>query len=280
MAPRLDKLSPRIGSAYQQFLEQYPSVPVTSAYRDPDYNAKVGGAKGSAHVHGDALDFSVRGLDEAQKAEIVDWWRQQGATGLGYYPNSDSIHVDLREGPNRAWGPNYSHTSLDQTPEWFRSIASEHRGAMSPAPALGETYTKPLDTGDAMMAGYPSGGLGGLGGMQEEQGGIGGFLGSPETRDVIKAMGLSMMSSPRNNWLADTGRYLPGIQDRRERRAESAADREATETARMVAAMPRRTGKNSDMTHAPLVRQRHSVGRVRDLTGECDSLRGARKAKH
>lgn len=227
MAPRLDKLSPRAGSAYQQFLQQYPQIPVTSAYRDPTYNAKVGGAKGSAHMHGDALDFSMRGLDEAQKAEVVDWWRGQGATGIGFYPNSDSIHVDMREGPNRAWGPNYSHTSLDQTPEWFRSIASEHRGA--PAPS-GSTFS---GQGGSDMA-YGSAGNDDLMGAPQQQGGLGGlggFFNKPETRDLMQAIGLSMMSSPRNNWLQDTGRYLPGIQDRREKREETAADREATEAA-------------------------------------------------
>ncbi|MCD1644813.1 YcbK family protein [Aurantimonas coralicida] len=211
MGPRLDKLSPRIGSAYQQFLELYPTVPVTSAYRDPDYNAKVGGAKGSAHVHGDAMDFSVRGLDEAQKAEVVDWWRQQGATGLGYYPKSDSIHVDMREGPNRAWGPNYSHTSLDQTPGWFRSIASEHRGA----PSGGGSYTKPLQTGPSTMVGYPSngvGGLGGLGGYQEPQREEPGFFQSDKFGNVLQAVGLSLMSAPRNAPLSHVGDYLPGIQ--------------------------------------------------------------------
>lgn len=107
-------------------------------------------------------------------------------------------------------------------------------GTASSERSSGTSYSKPLSTGAAQMAGYPSdGGLGGLGGMRQEQeaGGLSGFFNSPETRDIIKAMGLSMMSSPRNNWLQDTGRYLPGIRDRRERREESAADRQATETA-------------------------------------------------
>ncbi|MCD1644167.1 YcbK family protein [Aurantimonas coralicida] len=220
MAPRVDGLSGRARSAYDQFLQAYGDIPITSAYRDPAYNAKVGGAKGSAHVHGDAMDFSVRGLDEAQKAEVVNWWRQQGATGLGYYPNSDSIHVDLREGPNRAWGPNYSHTSLGKTPEWFQAIAAEHRGAP------GDTYTKPLQTGDATMAGYPSsvGGLGGLGGYQPQE--DPGLFSKRGMGDVLQAVGMSLMGSPSNSPLSGFGQAYGGIEDRRERQQESAADRE------------------------------------------------------
>lgn len=211
MAPRIDGLSGRARSAYDEFLQTYGDVPLTSAYRDPAYNAKVGGAKGSAHVHGDAMDFSVRGLDEAQKAEVVNWWREKGARGLGYYPNSDSIHVDMREGPNRAWGPNYSHTSLDQTPGWFQAIASEHRGA----PSDGVSYSRPLETGPAKMAGYPSnatGGLGGLGGYQEPRQEKPGFFQSDKFGNVLQAVGLSLMSAPSNAPLSRVGDFLPGIQ--------------------------------------------------------------------
>lgn len=62
-------------------------------------------------------------------------------------------------------------------------------------------------------------------------GGLGGFFNKPETRDVIKAMGMSLMSSPRNAPLSGVGQYLPGIQDRRERReagVASAAEKNRT----------------------------------------------------
>jgi hypothetical protein len=119
-------LSERILPALAEFRSSFPDIVQTSGFRDPARNAAVGGAKGSAHMSGDALDFSVRGLSEDQKRAVVDWWRQRGATGIGYYPGSDSIHVDMRPGPNRAWGPNFSNSSLGQTPDWFRSLAQEH----------------------------------------------------------------------------------------------------------------------------------------------------------
>lgn len=130
----LSNLNPILLDLHTKFLEQYPNIRTTSGFRDASHNKKVGGAKGSAHIDGSALDMSLRGLDEAQKAEVVQWWRDRGAKGIGYYPNSDSIHVDIREGANRAWGPNYSRTSLGQTPQWFQDIASTHLNTPAVAP--------------------------------------------------------------------------------------------------------------------------------------------------
>src|SRR5690606_38803974 len=35
---------------------------ITSGYRSPDHNEKVGGAKNSQHMHGDAVDISMKGM--------------------------------------------------------------------------------------------------------------------------------------------------------------------------------------------------------------------------
>lgn len=78
------------------------------------------------------------------------------------------------------------------------------------------------------------------GAMPQQQGGLGGlggFFSSPGVTDAMQAIGMSMMSSPRNNWLQNTGRYLPGIQDRRERINEGAADRETMMSALTMAGM-------------------------------------------
>lgn len=77
------------------------------------------------------------------------------------------------------------------------------------------------------MAGYPSttGGLGGLGGIpmpQEERG-----FGRQDIGDMLQAVGMSLMSSPRNAPLQGFGQAYTGISDRRERREESQADRQA-----------------------------------------------------
>jgi len=70
---------------------------VNSAYRDPIYNAKVGGAPMSLHKFGKAFDISIIGIDKfelSKNAKIV------GFTGFGYY--NSFLHVDT--GKPRQWG--------------------------------------------------------------------------------------------------------------------------------------------------------------------------------
>ena len=123
-----ERMSERMRTTLPKFREAYPDLAdrVTSGFRTPEQNQRAGGAKGSAHLEGKAIDLSLRGLDPQKKAEVLQWWKDQGAGGFGYYPRSDSAHVDF--GSPRAWGPNYSRTSLGQTPEFFQKFASLHTG--------------------------------------------------------------------------------------------------------------------------------------------------------
>lgn len=84
---------------------------VTSAFRDPSHNAKVGGAKGSQHQHGKAYDIDVRGMPIPQRQELIRKAREAGFSGIGVYENS--LHFDV--GGQRNWGPDYKSGS---TPKW------------------------------------------------------------------------------------------------------------------------------------------------------------------
>jgi hypothetical protein len=134
-------LDPRLQRIIEEFRRTYPDVNITSGYRDPSYNASVGGARGSQHIHGNAFDFSVRGLPETKQQEIASWLRSQGLQGFGYYPNSQSMHADL--GGARFWGPDYTKNSLGQTPEWFRQFAQYTGDASQPAPQTAVASAKP-----------------------------------------------------------------------------------------------------------------------------------------
>ena len=132
-------------TAMGEFVQAFPEMQgrITSGYRDPQRNAAVGGASGSRHLQGDAIDFSVAGLPEARQQEIANWWRQRGAGGFGYYPNKGAMHVDF--GAQRAWGPNYSRTSLGDTPQWFQSFAAMPSNAQAaPAPPASPQATTPM----------------------------------------------------------------------------------------------------------------------------------------
>ena len=72
---------------------------VHSAYRSPDYNRRVGGAKQSMHLQGAAFDISMANHDpESFKAAA----RAVGFSGFGFYPRQNFMHVDI--GRARQWG--------------------------------------------------------------------------------------------------------------------------------------------------------------------------------
>ena len=72
---------------------------LTSAYRSPEHNRAVGGAKRSKHMEG--IAFDVR-MDNHDPHEFEAAARAVGFTGFGYYPRSGFMHIDT--GPARTWG--------------------------------------------------------------------------------------------------------------------------------------------------------------------------------
>jgi zinc D-Ala-D-Ala carboxypeptidase len=72
---------------------------LTSAYRSPEHNAKVGGAKNSQHMLGIAFDVRMENQDPQQFEAAA---RAVGFTGFGYYPKQGFMHIDT--GAKRSWG--------------------------------------------------------------------------------------------------------------------------------------------------------------------------------
>ena len=72
---------------------------ITSAYRSPEHNKRVGGAKRSKHLEG--IAFDVR-MDNHNPHTFEAAARAAGFTGFGYYPKSGFMHIDT--GPARSWG--------------------------------------------------------------------------------------------------------------------------------------------------------------------------------
>jgi GH25 family lysozyme M1 (1,4-beta-N-acetylmuramidase)/uncharacterized protein YcbK (DUF882 family) len=84
-----------------QKIREHFSAPVTinSAYRTESYNKKVGGAKSSYHMKGQAFDIVVKGktpLEVARFAQTI------GITGIIQY--NTFVHVDSR--PTKYWARN------------------------------------------------------------------------------------------------------------------------------------------------------------------------------
>lgn len=74
---------------------------ITSWYRPPAINRRIGGASNSRHLYGDAIDFYVKGMSAKQLSQALEWW----PGGMGTYSNMPHIlHLDAR-GYKARWGP-------------------------------------------------------------------------------------------------------------------------------------------------------------------------------
>lgn len=72
---------------------------ITSAYRSPEHNAKVGGAKNSLHLEGRAFDVRMDNHDPVAFEAAA---RKAGFSGFGYYAKQGFLHID--NGVSRRWG--------------------------------------------------------------------------------------------------------------------------------------------------------------------------------
>ena len=76
---------------------------VISAYRSPETNDMLrrrsgGVARNSQHIHGKAIDVRLTDVDTKT---LRDTALALGAGGVGYYRQSDFVHIDT--GPVRSW---------------------------------------------------------------------------------------------------------------------------------------------------------------------------------
>ncbi|MGJ3252496.1 MAG: D-Ala-D-Ala carboxypeptidase family metallohydrolase [Elainellaceae cyanobacterium] len=85
----------RIADTMQEIRELYGNRPikVTSWYRDPVTNRRVGGATSSRHLTGGAVDFRITGVSPSDVQKRLDsWWGGRG----GLASASSFTHIDNR----------------------------------------------------------------------------------------------------------------------------------------------------------------------------------------
>jgi hypothetical protein len=66
---------------------------ITSGFRTPAYNQRVGGVSRSQHIEGKAVDIIVRNMTAK---EIEPYAKQVGFTFMQTYTNKPHLHIDIR----------------------------------------------------------------------------------------------------------------------------------------------------------------------------------------
>ena len=107
------RIRPELKNALIRLAQSWgQTLTITSAYRSPEYNLKVGGKDKSEHKNGKAVDVTMTGYSNSDRARFIESAINSGLTGIGVYDTF--IHVDI--GGKRAWGSNGSRTSLPRYP--------------------------------------------------------------------------------------------------------------------------------------------------------------------
>ncbi|MCA1490098.1 PLxRFG domain-containing protein [Ensifer sp. NBAIM29] len=102
---------------------------ITSGYRSPKHPVEARKQKPGEHSHGTAVDISMRGMDDAQRARLVTELRARGVRRFGTYTNEpDMLHVDMKDqvGDGTTW---FMHDTtnrrLAKAPEWFQELSRQ-----------------------------------------------------------------------------------------------------------------------------------------------------------
>ncbi len=127
---KVKKLNPRLLEMLQAVADKYPRrrIEIVSGFRQ-----KRQPKSESRHTIGYALDFRVDGV---RNVALRDFVRSFNDAGVGYYPNSVFVHMDVREPGKRAFWCDYSrpgepalYAPMGLSPAAVAMLRSERTGA-------------------------------------------------------------------------------------------------------------------------------------------------------
>ena len=96
----LDKVDAELLNILNLIRKKFGRTSVSSGCRCPTYNAKIGGAEDSRHIHCDAADITC---ENGTPKEVADYAEELGVDGIGRYRGW--THIDTR-GFKARWGSN------------------------------------------------------------------------------------------------------------------------------------------------------------------------------
>ena len=138
-------INPKLVEYVQKIRDHFgKSITVTSGYRCPVHNKRIGGATGSRHSKGDAADIVVSGV--APK-EVAKYAESIGIKGIGLYETDADghfTHVDTRDVKSFWYGQN----EAKRTTFGGSTPAPDPSPAPAPKPSINNNVLSIGDTGE------------------------------------------------------------------------------------------------------------------------------------
>lgn len=138
-------INPKLVEYVQKIRDHFgKSITVTSGYRCPIHNKRIGGATGSRHSKGDAADIVVSGV---APREVAKYAESIGIKGIGLYEtNADGhfTHVDTRDVKSFWYGQN----EAKRTTFGGSTPAPTPTPAPAPKPSINNDVLSIGDTGE------------------------------------------------------------------------------------------------------------------------------------
>jgi len=101
----IENLQDLVDNVLQPLREKFGPVIVTSGYRSPAVNTKIGGSTTSDHCHGYAADFEVLGMDNRELALYIQDNIKFKQLILEFYrdgvPDSGWVHCSFQKDANK-----------------------------------------------------------------------------------------------------------------------------------------------------------------------------------
>lgn len=138
-------INPKLVEYVQKIRDHFgKSITVTSGYRCPVHNKRIGGATGSRHSKGDAADIVVSGV---APREVAKYAESIGIKGIGLYEtNADGhfTHVDTRDVKSFWYGQN----EAKRTTFGGSTPAPDPSPVPAPKPSINNNVLSIGDTGE------------------------------------------------------------------------------------------------------------------------------------
>lgn len=158
--PGQDKIEPEFRSMLEGASQDLGrGLTVLSGFRAPTHAVEAAKNKPGEHSHGTASDISMKGMNEQERATLVQSLLARGAKRFITYSNSpDMLHVDMKDqlGDGTPWFMHdKSNRNLSRAPGWFQEIAKNPTPAQkaieAQAPAGAGATAAPAATGNTIV---------------------------------------------------------------------------------------------------------------------------------